>query len=71
MHRRVVFALPALPLSGSMVAYGPGAAPLAKPRTCAPGAGMGGATVPRGASAQREAGAPAQVDPKRLARTRW
>ena len=71
MHRRVVFALPALPLSGSIVAHGPDAAPLPKPLTGAPGAGMAGKTVPRGNPRQRDAGAPTQMAWKELARTRW
>lgn len=45
MHRRVVFALAALPLSGSLVAYGPDAAPLAKALTGAPGTRMTGGTA--------------------------
>jgi hypothetical protein len=47
MHRRVVFALAALPLSGSLVAYGPDAAPLAKALTGAPGTRMTGGTALR------------------------
>jgi hypothetical protein len=71
MYRRVVFALPALQLSGSIVAHGSDAAPRAKPLTGAPGTGMTGETAPRGNPQQRGAGAPTDMVWKELARTRW
>jgi hypothetical protein len=69
MYRRVVFALPARQLSGSIVAYGPDAAPVAKPLASAPGTEARGESAPRGKVAA-SAGS-ARMVWKELARTRW
>ena len=71
MYRRVVFALPAMPLSGNIVAYGPDAAPPAKPLAGAPRIRTAGETAPPGAAQRREAPASPQMLRKVLARTRW
>jgi hypothetical protein len=66
MHRRVVFALPVRPLSGTIMAYGTDATPAGKPSTR-----VTGESVPRAASQQRVAGAPANIAWKEFSRTRW